>query len=173
LNLLILSDTHGYLDEQVLKHARQADLICHAGDIGNVALVEKLSASGSLKAVYGNIDGQYIRKSFPEYDCFRVEEVKLLMIHIGGYPGNYARGVKNLIAACRPALFICGHSHILRIERDPEFGGMLCINPGAAGISGFHHERTMVRMEIDGGAVRNVDVINLGQRSGKNNKEKG
>ncbi len=167
MNILILSDTHGYLDDQVLRHASEADQVWHAGDIGNEQVTQQLSSRTSLRAVYGNIDGQALRKMFRESLLFEEEGLKILMTHIGGYPGNYAKGVKEQIRNYRPQIFVCGHSHILRISRDQELGGVLCVNPGAVGISGFHQNRTMVRMKIETGAIQSVEVIDLGPKQRK------
>lgn len=162
--ILLLSDTHGYLDDTILKHCSDADEIWHAGDFGTVEVSEKLSQLKLLRGVYGNIDGQELRKVHPHVLNFEVEGLRVLMVHIGGYPGKYPEQVHQLIQMHRPNLFICGHSHILKVVRDPKYNNMLCVNPGAAGKNGFHQVRTMIRMEIDKGKVGNMDVIELGKR---------
>lgn len=162
--ILLLSDTHGHLDDTILKHCSDADEIWHAGDFGTVEVSEKLSQLKLLRGVYGNIDGQELRKMHPLVLNFEVEGLRVLMVHIGGYPGKYPEQVRQLIQMHRPNLFICGHSHILKVVRDPKYNNMLCVNPGAAGKNGFHQVRTMIRMEIDKGKVGNMDVIELGKR---------
>ncbi len=159
-----MSDTHGHLDDTILKHCSNADEIWHAGDFGTVEVSEKLSQLKLLRGVYGNIDGQELRKLHPLVLNFEVKGLRVLMMHIGGYPGKYPEQVRQLIQMHRPNLFICGHSHILKVVRDPKYNNMLCVNPGAAGKNGFHQVRTMIRMEIDKGKVGNMDVIELGKR---------
>jgi putative phosphoesterase len=165
LKILLLSDTHGYIDDAILQHALQADEIWHAGDFGTIEVSDQLSARKPLLGVYGNIDGTAIRKTHPEMLVFDREGVKVMMIHIGGYHGHFPAKVKSLIAIHRPALFVCGHSHILKVMRDPDHENMLCMNPGAAGRSGFHHVRTMLRFEINQGKIENAEVIELGKRT--------
>ena len=162
--ILLLSDTHNFLDEPILRYAAEADEIWHAGDIGNLEIVDKLSSLAVLKAVYGNADDHQIRLEYPLEQEFVTEGLKVYMIHIGGYPGRYTAGVKSKLVQSKPGLFICGHSHILKIVRDPELG-ILHINPGAAGIHGFHQVRTMVRLQINNGKILQPEVIELG---GKN-----
>lgn len=164
LKILLVSDTHGHLDDTILKHCSDADEIWHAGDFGTVEVSEKLSGLKLLRGVYGNIDGQELRKMHPLVLNFEVDGLRVLMVHIGGYPGKYPEQVRQLIQLHRPNLFICGHSHILKVVRDPKYNNMLCVNPGAAGKNGFHQVRTMIRMEIDKGKVGNMDVIELGKR---------
>ncbi len=159
-----MSDTHGHLDDTILKHCSDADEIWHAGDFGTVEVSEKLSGLKLLRGVYGNIDGQELRKMHPLVLNFEVDGLRILMVHIGGYPGKYPEQVRQLIQMHRPNLFICGHSHILKVVRDPKYNNMLCVNPGAAGKNGFHQVRTMIRMEIDKCKVGNMDVIELGKR---------
>jgi len=159
----IISDTHGYLDPAVFDFFKDCDEVWHAGDFGsNVA--EALQSFKPLKGVYGNIDGDAIRKSFPEEISFRCEGVKIFMIHIGGYPNHYQPGVKEKLLQLKPDLFITGHSHILKITRDPSLNNMLHINPGAAGKAGLHQVRTIARLKIDGKKIFDVEVIELGKR---------
>lgn len=158
----ILSDTHGYLDKTIGEHFAKCDEIWHAGDFGeNVA--EELKQLKPLKAVFGNIDGSSIRNQFPEQWVFTCEKVKVLMRHIGGYPPKYNAETKKALQEHRPQLFICGHSHILKIMYD-EALQCLHINPGAAGNQGWHKIRTLVRLNIDGAHIRNCEVIELGAR---------
>lgn len=159
----ILSDTHGYLDENIFTHFGQCDEIWHAGDFGTAVVAEKLKNFKPLRGVYGNIDGNDIRNSFPEKLHFTVEEVPVFMQHIGGYPGRYAAGVKNEILRIRPSLFVSGHSHILKIIYDDQLR-CLHINPGAAGRQGWQKVRTIVRLTIDGNNMKDCEVIELGKK---------
>lgn len=140
----LLSDTHGYWDERYLKYFEPCDQIWHAGDIGSMEIVERLEAFRPLKAVYGNIDGQDMRRLFPEIARFTVDGADVLMKHIGGYPGKYDASIRSTLFANPPRLFISGHSHILKVKYDKSLN-LLHINPGAAGIYGFHTVRTLVR----------------------------
>lgn len=164
MKILLLSDTHGYLDESILKYCSEADEIWHAGDFGNVMVADTIAALKPLKGVYGNIDSHDIRKSHPLQLSFLVEGLKVLMVHIGGYPGAWPEKIRGLIIQHKPDVFICGHSHILKITRDYQFNNMICMNPGAAGKSGFHQLRTMIRMEIIEGKIKMLEVIELGKR---------
>lgn len=138
----LLSDTHGYWDERYLKYFDPCDQIWHAGDIGSMEVAERLAAFRPLKAVYGNIDGQDMRHTFPETARFTVDGADVLMKHIGGYPGKYDPSIRSALFANPPKLFISGHSHILKVKYDQTLG-LLHINPGAAGINGFHTVRTL------------------------------
>ncbi len=160
----LISDTHDYLDEAVFKHFEKCDEIWHAGDFGSLHIAEELKKHKPLKGVYGNIDGQDIRNEFPEVLKFTCEEVKALMIHIGGYPGKYTPLAKKEMLAYHPKIFISGHSHILKIMYDEKFQ-CLHINPGAAGKQGWHKVRTLVRFVINGANIRDCEVIELGKRS--------
>lgn len=159
----VLSDTHGYWDERYAEHFKACDEIWHAGDIGSEEVIAKLSAIKPVRAVYGNIDGQAIRVQYPQTACFMAEDVKVLLTHIGGYPGRYAPEIRQELYAQRPNLFVCGHSHILKVMFD-ETLNCLHINPGAAGISGFHQVRTLIRFEITGKRIHDLEVIELGHR---------
>jgi uncharacterized protein len=159
----LISDTHGYLDEVVLRHFEQCEQLWHAGDFGNLQLLQKLSEGRPFKGVYGNIDGQEIRAVCPEKLTWNCEEVRVHMIHIGGYPGRYAPGVKKQIADEKARLFISGHSHILKIIYDDSLQ-CLHMNPGAAGKQGWHKVRTIVRFTIDGKDIRDCEVIELSPR---------
>lgn len=156
----LLSDTHGYWDERYLKYFEPCDQIWHAGDIGSTEIVERLEAFRPLKAVYGNIDGQDMRRLFPEIARFTVDGADVLMKHIGGYPGKYDASIRSTLFANPPRLFISGHSHILKVKYDKSLN-LLHINPGAAGIYGFHTVRTLVRFCIDNGSFSNLEVIEL------------
>lgn len=156
----LLSDTHAHWDDRYLKHFEQCDEIWHAGDIGSVELAERLAAFRPLRAVYGNIDGQELRLMYPEMLRFRCEEAEVVMKHIGGYPGKYDRSVGPQLRANPPQLFISGHSHILKVMFDPRLN-MLHINPGAAGLYGFHKQRTLVRFTVDGKQFKDLEIIEL------------
>lgn len=156
----LLSDTHGYWDERYLKYFEPCDQIWHAGDIGSMEIVERLEAFRPLKAVYGNIDGQDMRRLFPEIARFTVDGADVLMKHIGGYPGKYYASIRSTLFANPPRLFISGHSHILKVKYDKSLN-LLHINPGAAGIYGFHTVRTLVRFCIDNGSFSDLEVIEL------------
>lgn len=161
--ILLLSDTHGYLDEAICKYARQADEIWHAGDIGTIEVTDRLSAIKPLKAVYGNIDNAVLQKEFPLDARFTCEGVDVWMTHIGGYPNRYSQRIKREIAENPPKLFISGHSHILKVMWDKKLE-LLHMNPGACGKQGFHQVRTMLRFKIDGKEIRDLEVIELGKR---------
>ncbi len=156
----LLSDTHAFLDEKLFIYFQNCDEIWHAGDIGSVEIADRLAAFKPLRAVYGNIDGQVIRQIFPLHNRFRCEEVDVWLTHIGGYPGRYAPEVCQEIYRNPPQLFISGHSHILKVLFDQHLN-LLHINPGAAGKYGFHNVRTLVRFEIDGKNIQNLEVIEL------------
>ncbi|WP_313191306.1 metallophosphoesterase family protein [Sphingobacterium sp.] len=160
----LLSDTHGYLDDAVLKHFEKCDEIWHAGDFGSMEIIEKLEAFKPLRGVYGNIDDKDIRLKFPEHLRFHCEQVDVWMTHIGGYPGKYSPLVKPEILNNPPKLFITGHSHILKVQFDPKLQ-LLHLNPGAAGKQGWHQIRTAMRFEINGDKIENLEVIELGSRA--------
>jgi putative phosphoesterase len=159
----LISDTHGFLDEKVFLHCHNVDEIWHAGDFGTAALADKLSAFKPLRGVYGNIDGQDIRIQFPEYLFFTVENVSVLILHIGGYPPNYNAHAKTLLEKYNPHLFISGHSHILKVMPDVK-RNILHMNPGACGNHGWHKIKTMLRFVADDDKIRNLEVIELGKR---------
>ena len=154
----LLSDTHGTLSSRIFKFFESVDEIWHAGDIGNAETADRLSAFKPLKAVYGNIDDHVLRKMFPDEQRFFCEEVDVLITHIGGYPGRYETRVRNIFKIKPPQLFICGHSHILKVIHDPKYRS-LHINPGAAGNKGFHQVCTAVRFIIDGKNIRDLEVL--------------
>ena len=160
----LLSDTHGFFDERLKEHFKDCDEVWHAGDWGD-GVAEKLESNFKIvRGVYGNIDGQFIRSKYPEDLFFEVDGLKVYITHIGGYPPKYAPKVKETIDAYQPGLFICGHSHILKVMPDPQRKGLLHINSGAAGVSGFHIFRTAVRFEVEKGTIKNLQVIQLGKR---------
>lgn len=161
--ILLLSDTHSYMDDRILKYAEDADEIWHAGDFGNLQVIESLEQLKPLRGVYGNIDDAKIRTIFPEVSSFMCEEVKVLMIHIGGYPGKYSPLAKKEIETQKPQLFISGHSHILKAMNDSQ-NNLLHLNPGACGNQGWHKVRTMMRFSIDGKNIQDLEVIELGAR---------
>lgn len=159
----ILSDTHAYWDEKYLKYFENCDEIWHIGDIGSMDVADKLAAFRPLRAVYGNIDGQDIRMRFSQVNRFTYEGVDVLMKHIGGYPGNYDASIRGTLFVNPPKLFLSGHSHILKVKYDKTLG-LLHINPGAAGLYGFHKVRTLVRMEIEQGTFKDLEVIELADK---------
>lgn len=159
----LISDTHNFLDDAVFKHFEQCDEIWHAGDFGSIAIADKLAAFKPLKGVYGNIDGYDVRSIYPEKLVWNCEEVKVYMIHIGGYPNRYAPPIKQELIASAARIFICGHSHILKIIYDDKIN-CLHMNPGAAGNHGWHKVRTIVRFTIDGSDIKDCEVIELGMR---------
>lgn len=161
--ILLLSDTHGHMDDTILKYARQADQIWHAGDIGSLDVTDKLAAIKPLKGVYGNIDNHIIQKEFPENNRFCCEGVDVWITHIGGYPTKYNVRVREEIKTNPPKLFISGHSHILKVMHDKKLD-ILHMNPGACGKHGFHAVRTMLRFQIDGSTISGLEVIELGKR---------
>ena len=161
---MILSDTHGYLDEAILDHARQADEAWHAGDFGNESVADALAGVTRLRGVYGNVDGDKLRRRFPLYLPFVVEGLQVFITHIGGYPGRYSSGIKDMLRTRRSGLFISGHSHIVKVMRDPGLHQMIHINPGAAGKEGFHQVRTLARITVSNGTVSNLRIVELGTR---------
>lgn len=163
LRIGLISDTHHFLDDNVFRHFDTCDEIWHAGDFGTAALAGRLSAFKPLRGVYGNIDGQDIRSLYPEKLRWTSEEVDVYMTHIGGYPPRYNPQVKKELMANPPKLFICGHSHILKIMYDDKLQ-CLHMNPGAAGNQGWHKVRTLIRFTIDGKNMRDCEVIELGPR---------
>ena len=159
----LLSDTHSYLDETLLTHFKECDEIWHAGDIGQAKVADRLEAFKPFKAVYGNIDGAPLRRRYPENLRFDCEGLDVWITHIGGYPGRYNQRVRVEIKANPPGLFICGHSHILKVMPDKNLG-LIHINPGACGKEGFHKMRTAIRFEVEEGRIRQLEVIELGLR---------
>ena len=162
----LLSDTHGFLDEAIFTYFDQCDEVWHAGDFGVVEVLDRLKAFKPTRGVFGNIDGSEIRSELPQDLHFRCEGVRVYLTHIGGYPGSYDARAKRELDEHKPDLFICGHSHITRIMRDPK-RKLLHMNPGAAGRIGWHTTRTALRFRIEGQKIGNVELIELGARSDK------
>ncbi len=156
--ILLLSDTHSFMDSKILKYVKQADEVWHAGDIGDLKVTDAIQKLKPLKAVYGNIDNAQARTEFPLDQRFLCEEVDVWITHIGGYPGRYDRRIRDEIRANPPKIFISGHSHILKVMNDPKLD-LLHMNPGAVGKHGFQKVRTMLRFQIHGSTISNLEVI--------------
>lgn len=154
----LLSDTHCTVNPRILEFFANCDEIWHAGDIGDITTADIFAGIKTFRAVYGNIDGAEVRLGYPKNQIFACEDVKVLITHIGGYPGRYEKEVRELIASEKPAMFISGHSHILKVMYDKK-NELLHINPGAAGNSGFHHVITCVRFVVDGKNIRDLEVF--------------
>lgn len=161
--ILLLSDTHGYIDERILHYASEVDEVWHAGDIGDLKVTDDLQKISRLRAVYGNIDNAETRKEFPLNHHFELEGVRVWITHIGGYPNKYSPAVRTEIYKNPPDLFISGHSHILKVMPDKKLN-LIHMNPGACGIYGFHQVRTMLRFQLNNGKIENLEVIELGKR---------
>ncbi|MDO4762960.1 MAG: metallophosphoesterase family protein [Flavobacteriaceae bacterium] len=161
--ILLLSDTHSYIDELILKYAHQVDEIWHGGDFGSQEVIDKLMEIKPLRGVFGNIDDAKIRTQFPEILRFHCEEVEVLMTHIGGYPKKYAPNIKPELTENPPQLFISGHSHILKAMYDQDLK-LLHLNPGACGKVGWHQVRTMMRFSIDKAEIKDLEIIELGKK---------
>ncbi|WP_299099356.1 metallophosphoesterase family protein [uncultured Winogradskyella sp.] len=161
--ILLLSDTHSYIDDAILKYVKQADEVWHAGDIGDLSVTDRIVELKPLKAVYGNIDNAKARAEFPLHNRFMCEGVDVWITHIGGYPPKYSNKVKEALAANPPDLFITGHSHILKVMPDKKLD-LLHMNPGAAGKHGFHKVRTMLRFKIEGKNITDLEVIEFETR---------
>jgi hypothetical protein len=161
--ILLLSDTHSFIDNQILKYVKQADEVWHAGDIGDIKVVDSIQKLKPLRAVYGNIDDNKIRLEFPIDNRFTIEGLDVWITHIGGYPNRYNQRIKNEIVNNTPRLFISGHSHILKVMFDKKLK-LLHLNPGAAGKLGFHQVRTMMQFQIANGKVENLEIIELEKR---------
>jgi len=160
----LLSDTHSYLDPKIHSYFNNCDEIWHAGDIGDAAVANELEKFKPLRAVFGNIDNKDMQVRFPEDLWFTCEELTVWMTHIGGAPPNYNPRIKKILKDKVPDIFICGHSHILRVKKDAAYKNMLYLNPGAAGNHGFHPIKTILRFEIVGKEIRNMEVVELGKR---------
>lgn len=161
--IALISDSHSYIDDKTLTYLDDVAEIWHAGDVGNMQVMKSLPADKTVRAVYGNIDDQSIQEIYPEWQEFSVEGVKVLMTHIGGKPPRYAAGIKAKIKATNPNLFICGHSHICKVEYDKTVN-CLYMNPGAIGQHGFHVIRTLLLFDLDNGQIKNLRVVELGKR---------
>lgn len=160
----LLSDTHSHFDTSLLEHFAQVDEIWHAGDIGDPEVLQQLRKFKPVRAVFGNIDDRDLQTTLPEDLWFTYEGVSIWMTHIGGAPPNYNPRIKKLLKEKVPDVFICGHSHILRVKKDPNYSNMLYINPGAAGNHGFHTMKTIIRLEITNKVIQKLEVIELGKR---------
>jgi putative phosphoesterase len=160
----LISDTHSYLDTKVFDYFKNVDEIWHAGDIGDRKVIDDLQQFKKVRAVYGNIDEAVLRNEWPEDLWFTLEGLTIWMTHIGGAPPHYNPRVKKVLKDKIPDLFICGHSHILRVVKDKNYNNMLYLNPGAAGQHGFHIMKTLLRFDIENGSVKNMEVIELGKR---------
>lgn len=161
--ILLLSDTHSFIDDQILKFVKQVDEVWHAGDIGDLNVTDTIKKLKPLRAVFGNIDGADARAEFPLDSKFSVEEVSVWMTHIGGYPNKYYQRIRDEIQKNPPKIFISGHSHILKVQYDKKLN-LLHLNPGAAGKHGFHKIRTMLRFELHLGDIKNLEIIELAKR---------
>lgn len=160
----LISDTHGYFDPEINEYFADRDEIWHAGDFGSAEVAKALQKIAPVTGVYGNVDGADIREAYPKHQRFTKGRVDIWMTHIGGKPGRYCLPILEELEKKLPDVFICGHSHILKIERDEDKNNMLFINPGAAGKQGLHKKRTAVRFEISNGQLNNMEVIKLGDR---------
>lgn len=156
--ILLLSDTHSYIDQNIIKHANEADEVWHAGDIGDIKVADALEKTGKFRAVYGNIDDTKVQTTYPLHNRFMCEGVDVWITHIGGYPGRYSPPIRQEIKRNPPKLFISGHSHILKVMNDKKLQ-LLHMNPGAIGKHGFHQKRTMLRFKIDGKNIKDLEVI--------------
>lgn len=158
----LISDTHSYLDPKIWKYLDEVDEIWHAGDVGDVSLIDELRAFKPLRGVYGNIDNTDVRQEFPEFNRFKIEEVDVLMTHIAGKPGNYSKPLFTELQNGAPKLMVCGHSHILLVKMD-QIKNMLWMNPGACGNKGFHHVKTLLRFSITKDKIHDLEVVELGK----------
>jgi len=156
----IISDTHGYFEPSLREFFKQCDEVWHAGDIGSMEVIQEMQVFPKIRAVYGNIDGTAVRQSFPSVMHFELEGIRVYLTHIGGYPGNYASGIKARLKELGTGLFVCGHSHILKVIPDPQLG-LLHINPGAIGKNGFHQVRTAVRLKLSNGKPSELEVLEI------------
>ena len=159
----IISDTHGFLDPQILAACKDCDEIWHAGDFGNLEIAQELQNFKPLRGVYGNIDDSRVRQEFPEDQRFTCQGVVVWMTHIAGRPGRYSSRIRNGIQDNPPQILICGHSHVVQVENDQKYG-LKFVNPGAAGHEGSHHMRTMIKAEFDNGEMNNLRLVELGLR---------
>jgi putative phosphoesterase len=159
----LLSDTHSFVDSKIYKYFENVDEIWHAGDVGDISVIDELRKFKPLKGVYGNIDDATVRQELPEFESFYCEGVKVLITHIGGRPGKFVPDAKALIQEHQPKLFICGHSHILLVKMDSQYN-MLCMNPGACGNKGFHKVKTLLRFSITEDKIHDLEAIEIGNR---------
>lgn len=159
----VLSDTHGWLDPKIFEYFKDCHEVWHAGDIGE-GILPLFDQFSRFRAVYGNIDGQELRCRYPDFQTFKCQDMRVLMTHIGGVPPTYTSAIREKFKVEMPDILVCGHSHILRVMRDPYHHSLLYLNPGAAGKYGFHHMRTLLRFEIEQRKIINMEVIELGLR---------
>ena len=162
--VLVISDTHSYIDDRIIKYASEADYVIHAGDVGSFDVIRKLKSVSKLLFVYGNIDGNEIRSESNKFEFFKINDLKILLTHISGKTPKYNKETLIKIKEHNPDLLIAGHSHILKIEYD-KINKLIFLNPGAAGRHGFHLKRTMLRFEIKLNKIENLEIIELGSRS--------
>ena len=162
--ITLLSDTHGELDKRFFPHFKESDEIWHAGDIGSIDIIDKLNTLATVKAVFGNIDNHIIRRIFKSTLLFKCEKVNVMMTHIGGYPGNYAKGIKDKIKECEPKIFICGHSHILKVMYDKKLK-VLHMNPGAVGNYGIHKVKTIIKFIIEEDNIKDLKIIEFPRKN--------
>ncbi|MGY8932132.1 MAG: metallophosphoesterase family protein [Flavobacteriales bacterium] len=162
--ITLLSDTHGELDKRFFHHFKESDEIWHAGDIGSIDIIDSLNKLAPVKAVFGNIDNHIIRRSFKQTLLFKCEKVNVMMTHIGGYPGNYAKGIKDKIKECEPKIFICGHSHILKVIYDKKLK-VLHMNPGAVGNYGIHKVKTIIKFIIEEDNIKDLKIIEFPRKN--------
>ena len=162
--ILVLSDTHGYIDERIEEYVKNSDEVWHAGDFGSLEVLEKLKKISFFRGVYGNIDNHFLRENLSEFEIFEIEKLKVLLIHIAGNSKNLSSKVEDLINSHKPNILVCGHSHILKVKY-LKSKDILYLNPGAAGKFGFHKVRTMLKFDIINQSVENMNIIELGKRS--------
>lgn len=162
----LISDTHGYIDDNILNHFKGCDEIWHAGDIGDEKVIEQLQSISKVRAVYGNIDDQKARISWPEEEIIRIGNTTIFMVHIGAYPPKYPKTLRQRLEQVNPDIFICGHSHILKVMKDNKHN-LLYINPGAAGHHGFHKKRTIMLLTFNSDGLFDLKVVELGNRGQK------
>ena len=160
-NILIISDTHNYLDKRLWKYIDACDEVWHGGDIGTIAITEEILKYKPIQAVYGNIDGPDVWNVYPLIHRFKCEDIEIAMTHIAGYPPKYKEDALTILKEKVPDILVCGHSHILKVMRDPDHQRMLFINPGAAGIHGFHTLQTLIKIKVDGKRVYDLEVVEL------------
>lgn len=163
MKIALISDNHGYIGDDVLSHLKDINEIWHAGDIGTLESIAPMKKIATFRGVFGNIDDQSIQYEFPLNQLFEVEGLKVFMTHIGGYPGRYSQRVKTIFEKEKPGLYICGHSHICKVMPDRKYG-LLHMNPGSYGHTGFHKIRTILKFEIKKGQILNLHAVELGIR---------
>lgn len=160
----LISDTHSWLDPAILEYLKDVDEVWHAGDVGDIKVINELRKFKPLRGVYGNIDDKNIQQELPLNNRFQMEGFDIWITHIGGYPGRYSATVRNVLMVKPPQIFICGHSHILKVMRDKQYRNMLTLNPGACGVHGFHKVRTLLRFKLHEGQILDMEVVELGLR---------